>query len=245
MKKLFAISIIPILTFLSSCSIFQAKINDNYRQDDLNPAVIDSLDRFTNDAYKMNPNYTNDLIVALIRKNTLNIKTAKENVKILINILSVKNSDHIDEKWILSHLDTKQQGEYRRDFPDGLPIKQSIDNVIQNHTLFKDSVTCKAEEVDAHWAYFSATGDTKAIEKMFKSISHFYSGNTCCIRCLEWSIPNRAIQNKDVYDKLVEIRDAKCNSVANLQECKDHYRQRYIPPVSECEWRYQDFFNFK
>lgn len=193
----------------------------------------------------MNPNYTNDLIVALIRKNTLNIKTAKENVKILINILSVKNSDHIDEKWILSHLDTKQQGEYRRDFPDGLPIKQSIDNVIQNHTLFKDSVTCKAEEVDAHWAYFSATGDTKAIEKMFKSISHFYSGNTCCIRCLEWSIPSRAIQNKDVYDKLVEIRDAKCNSVENLQECKDHYRQRYIPPVSECEWRYQDFFNFK
>jgi len=150
MKKVFIIFIAPILTLLSSCSLFQAKINDNYKRDDLNPVVIDSLIRFTNDAYKMNPSYTNDLIVALIRQNTLNVETAKENVKILINILSVKNNDYFDENWILSHLDNKQQKEYHRDFPDGLPIKKSINNVIQNHPLFKDSVTCKAEEVDAH-----------------------------------------------------------------------------------------------
>ena len=243
MKKSFAI-IIPILTLLSSCSLFQPKINDNYKRDDLNPAVVDSLNQFANDAYKMSPSYTNDLIVALIRQNSLNVETTKENVKILINILSIKNNNYIDEKWILSHLDTKQQKEYRRDFPDGLPIKKSINNVIQNHPLFKDSVTCKAEEVDAHWAYFSATGDTKAIEKMSKSITHFYSGNTCCISCLEWSLPSRAIQNKDVYDKLIEISDAKCESSKNPQECKNHFNQRYIPPVSECEWRYQDFFKF-
>lgn len=243
MKKSFAI-IIPILTLLSSCSLFQPKINDNYKRDDLNPAVVDSLNQFANDAYKMSPSYTNDLIVALIRQNSLNVETAKENVKILINILSIKNNNYIDEKWILSHLDTKQQKEYRRDFPDGLPIKKSINNVIQNHPLFKDSVTCKAEEVDAHWAYFSATGDTKAIEKMSKSITHLYSGNTCCISCLEWSLPSRAIQNKDVYDKLIEISDAKCASSKNPQECKNHFNQRYIPPVSECEWRYQDFFKF-
>ena len=135
MKKSFAI-IIPILTLLSSCSLFQPKINDNYKRDDLNPAVVDSLNQFANDAYKMSPSYTNDLIVALIRQNSLNVETAKENVKILINILSIKNNNYIDEKWILSHLDTKQQKEYRRDFPDGLPIKKSINNVIQNHPLF-------------------------------------------------------------------------------------------------------------
>ncbi len=245
MKTPVFIPLILVAFIISSCSLFQAKINEDFKRDDLNPAVVDSLDRFTNDAYKMNPKYTNELIVALIRSNSLHVTTAKENVKILINILSVQNSNYIDESWILAHLDTKQQKDYHREFPAGLPAQQSIEAIVQSHPLFQDSITCKAEEVDAHWAYFSATGNTKVIEKMFNSISHFYSGNTCCIRCLEWSIPSRAIQNKDVYDKLIEIRDAKCNSAENSQECKDHYRQRYIPPVSECEWRYQDFFNFK
>ena len=227
---------------LSGCSLFQAKINEDFKRDDLAPAVADSLQLFTNDAYKMNPLYTNDLIVALIRQNTLNVKTAKEYIKILINILSIKNHNYIDEKWILSHLDSKQQKDFNREFPAGLPAKQSIDEIIQNHPLFQDSITCKAEEVDAHWAYFSATGDTKAIEKMKKSL--YVSGIPCCFNCLEWSLPSRATQNKDVYDKLVEIRDRNCTTAKDPQNCVTFYNQRFIPPVSECNWRYSETFKF-
>ena len=158
---------------LYGCSLFQAKLNEDYKRDDLKSAVVDSLDRFANDAYKMNPNYTNDFIVALIRRNALNVATSKEYVKILINILSIRNSDYINESWILKHLDSKQQKEYHRDFPDGLPARQSIDDIVQNSPFFKDTITCKAEEVDAHWAYFSATGDTKAVEKMKKTLYVF------------------------------------------------------------------------
>lgn len=220
---------------LSGCSLFQAKINEDFKRDDLAPAVADSLQLFTNDAYKMNPLYTNDLIVALIRQNTLNVKTAKEYIKILINILSIKNHNYIDEKWILSHLDSKQQKDYHREFPAGLPAQQGIEDIVQSHPLFQDTITCKAEEVDAHWAYFSATGDTKAIEKMKNSL--YIPGIPCCFSCLEWSLPSRASQNKDVYDKLIEIRDRNCAIAEDPQYCFDYYNNRFIPAVSDCQWR--------
>ena len=242
MKSPVFIPLILATIVISGCSLFQAKINEDYKRDDLNPAVVDSLEQFTNDAYKMNPQYTNDLIVALIRQNTLNVATSKENIKILTNILSIKNKNYIDESWILNHLDSKQQKDFNREFPAGLPAKQSIDEIIQNHPLFQDTITCKAEEVDAHWAYFSATGDTKAIEKMKKSL--YVSGIPCCFNCLEWSLPSRATQNKDVYDKLVEIRDRNCSTAKDPQNCVTFYNQRFIPPVSECNWRYSETFKF-
>lgn len=239
MKKQVIPSLFLAAIILSSCSLFQAKFNENIKRDDLAPAVADSLEHFTNDAYKMNPQYTNDLIVALIRQNTLNVKTAKEYVKILINILSIRNHNYIDEKWILSHLDSKQQKDYHREFPAGVPIQQGIEDFVQSHPLFQDTITCKAEEVDAHWAYFSATGDTKAVEKMKKSL--YVPGIPCCFSCLEWSLPSRATQNKDVYDKLTEIRDRNCATAEDPQYCIDYYNNRFIPPISDCQWRNLEF----
>ena len=102
MKKSIIISSIIAAIVLSSCSLFKAKFNEDFKRDDLNPIVVDSLEQFENDAYKMNPQYTNDLIVAIIRQNTLNVETAKENVKILFHLLSIRNRDYFDENLILS-----------------------------------------------------------------------------------------------------------------------------------------------
>lgn len=234
MKKSIIISSIIAAILLSSCSLFQAKIKEDFKRDDLNPIVVDSLEQFENDAYKMNPQYTNDLIVAIIRQNTLNVETAKEYVKILFHLLSIRNRDYFDEKWILNKLEPNQQKDYHREFPSGLPAQHTIDDYVQSHPLFQDSVTCKAEEVDAHWAYFSATGDTKAIDKMRRS--YYVPGIPCCFSCLEWSIPSRAMQNKDVYDKLIEMRDNRCAKVKDPEFCIS-YEERFIPAVSDCQWR--------
>ena len=137
MKIQFLLSLILTIIAISGCSIFQAKINEDFKHDDLNPVVVDSLERFINDAYKMDPKYTNELIVALVRSNSLDVTTTKENVKILVSILSVRNSSYIDESWILAHLDYKQQNVYRKNFPDGLPVRQSIDETVQNSPFFK------------------------------------------------------------------------------------------------------------
>jgi hypothetical protein len=59
----------------------------------LAPSVVDSLELFSNNAYKMNPEYTNDYVIAIIRQNTLNVETAKEHEKIQFHLPNIRNRD--------------------------------------------------------------------------------------------------------------------------------------------------------
>ncbi len=234
MRKVSLIALVLAILFLSGCGLFQAKINDNFKRDDLNPAVVDSINVFSNDAYKMDPRYTNDFFVAIIRMNLLNVETAKDNMVILFDILSIRNKDYLDINWIMSHLDSKQQKDFNKIFPSGLPRYKNTEEVIRDNKYFADTVTCKPVEVDAHWAYFSATGDTKIIEKIEKS-RHVY-GTPCCFDCVEWSLPSRAAQSKEVYDKMIEIRDKHCAKTKDPDYCISYYNERLIPPKSYCKW---------
>jgi len=235
MRKKTAFFLVLVAIILSSCSLFQAEINDNYKRDDLSPAVIDSMGYFITAAYKMDPKYTNDLIIASFRQNALNVKNTKIYAQLLINLLSVKNKAFIDEEYILQHLDSDQQKDYRRTYPSGLPSKQSIDEIILNNPYFENTITCEGEEIDSHWAYFAATGDTKIIEKLENTL---YARNvSCCFDCLGQSLANRAAWNKDVYDKLIQIRDKHCSSAKNFNTCIEYYNNWYIPPISKCDWR--------
>ena len=83
-------------------------------------------------------------------------------------------------------------------------------------------------------AYFSATGDTKVIEKIEKTM-HVYD-RLCCFECLQNSLLFRSVKNRDVYDKLVEIRDTTCEKAPNPTVCAAYYNNRYIPPANECAW---------
>ena len=64
-------------------------------------AVIDSIIA----AYKIDPKYTNDLIIASFRQNALNVK----NKRYTPNFYKRKNKAFIDEEYILEHLDSDQQ----------------------------------------------------------------------------------------------------------------------------------------
>lgn len=235
MQKRAIIPLIIITVQISSCSLFQARINEDYKRDDLAPAVIDSMGYFILDAYKMNPQYTNDFIIASIRQNALNVRNTRIYAQTLINILGKRNSAFIDENYILSHLDSEQKKTYHREYPSGLPSKQSIEEIVQNNPYFENSITCEGEEIDSHWAYFSATGDTKVIDKIESSL-HVYNMQ-CCFDCLRHTLIDRAALNKDVYEKLIQIRDKYCASVKNTDKCINNYNNWYIPPVSQCEWR--------
>ena len=107
MKKLLLSFALTALVF-SGCSLFKPKIEENFKRDDLKPALADSVDIFVGEAYRMNPEYTNDFIVALIRANTLNVENARVYYPTLINLISLKNRDKLDEDWIMSHLEPKE-----------------------------------------------------------------------------------------------------------------------------------------
>ena len=234
MKKTTLLSLILAILVLSGCALFKPKLNENFKRDDLTPALADSVDLFIGEVYRMKPEYTNELIVAIIRANTLNVENARVYYPTLINLISLKNRNYLDENWIMSHLEEKEQKDFQRVFPTGFPVQQSISKFIQGSEFFMDSVTCEGEDIDAHWAYFSATGDTKVIEKIEKTMSVY--NRQCCFECLQNTLLFRSIKNKDVYDKLVEIRDKKCAKAPNPAGCAEYYNNRYIPPREQCDW---------
>lgn len=229
MKKRLYLSFVLAILVLSSCALFKPKFNENFKRDDLTPAVADSLDIFFGETYKMKPEYTNELIVALIRANTLNLEQTSVYVPTLINLISLKNSDYLDENWIMSHLEEKEKKDFQRVFPKGFPKQQSISKLIQGNEFFMDSVTCTPEDVDAHWAYFAATGDIKVIDKIEKTLS--VHDRKCCFGCIRHGLWFRAATNKDVYDKLVDIRATKCPTAPDPARCAS-----YIPRVDDCAW---------
>lgn len=51
-------------------------------------------------------------------------------------------------------------------------------------------------EVDATWAWFSATGNTEALNRF---ITNYLKNPDTCKECIEWSYPTNYLQNKDVY----------------------------------------------
>lgn len=233
MKKILLSFALTALVF-SGCSLFKPKFAETIKEDDLKPALVDSLDLFVGEAYRMNPEYTNDFIVALIRKNTLNVENARIYYPTLINLISLKNRDKLDENWIMSHLEPKEQEDFHRVFPSGFPARQSISKYIQSEELFSDSVTCEGEQVDAHWAYFSVTGNTDVIEKIEKTMRVY--DRRCCFECLHETLVLRAVMNKDVYDKLIEIRDRDCAKAPNPAGCANYFNNQYIPPQEQCAW---------
>ena len=90
MTKLLSISFILTILLLSSCASVKPQINENFKRDDLNPALADSVDLFIGEAYRMNPEYTNDFIVAIIRANTLNVENARVYYPTLISLISLE-----------------------------------------------------------------------------------------------------------------------------------------------------------
>ena len=87
MTKQLYLSFVLAILVLSSCAFFKPKINENFKRDDLTPALADSVDLFIGEAYRMKPEYTNELIVAIIRANTLNVENARVYYPTLINRL--------------------------------------------------------------------------------------------------------------------------------------------------------------
>lgn len=217
MKKIALLTVLTALA-ITGCGLFQAKINMDYKRDDLNQAVVDSLDVFVNDYYKMNPEYTNDFIVAYIRLNTLNAENVKVIAPTSLKLFATKNKDYVKEDWIKEHLDKGLLKDFQKALPQGLTTYNSIEEIVSSDTLLSHAQVCSTHEMDANWALFSATGNTEVIDKLLDS--RFIMGRACYFSVLEWSLYSRATQNKEVYDKITQ---------------RPH-SERITPPLHECRW---------
>jgi hypothetical protein len=177
-----------LLASLVLASCFSApKINEEFNKSDLSANLVDSLDVYTNSLYKMPKAYTNDYIIATIRMNALNVEYAKIPVIIQLNLLAAANASEYNFDYIKERLSDREMNEFISIFPDSLIKRHSIDDEKSRHKILAEQLTCKPEIVDAHWAEYSVTGDSRIIDKMIGSIR---PDVPCCITCIEWSVPS-------------------------------------------------------
>ena len=240
MKKPNKMLIVLLISYLASCALNKSsKINNEIYTDDLNSSLqdSDSLMFYSNAAYRLNPNYTNDLIIALIRQNTLSVKSSKPYVAALIDMLSIQNKNEFNIDSIRGKLNSEQLAIFNKVFANGTTHAKTIKEYEnENEILSRDSI-CYPEDVDMHWAEFSATGDRRIISKIIEP-SRIISERLrkegsvvvkCCIDCVDWSVKSQAIYNKDVYDYLVHLQDSL--DPINKREYKN-----LIPDSAEVYW---------
>jgi hypothetical protein len=204
-----------------------AKVNMDFPKNDLNNDLVDSIEFYSNAAYRLKPELTNDLIVALVRMNTLAVPSSKEFVKIEITMIAIRNKQYIDESKIRNKLTKDELDQLDKTFPGGLVGHETIDQVVSGNEYLSQNLTCSPQIVDAHWAWFSATGDTRVIDKLIESSK--VKNTPCCFSCIEWSIPSQAKSNEDVYKYLIEFKK-------NLGEKSQQWFSRYVPDLRECDW---------
>jgi hypothetical protein len=204
------------------------KVIVNFNKDGLNNTVTDSISFYTNAAYKIHPEYSNDFIVSLIRMNLLNVPQTEENMNLLIELIAIKNRAYINEVEIKSKLTKNEVSSFGRAFPNGLNINKTVAEIVQNDERLNGKFACPPEIVDAHWAWFSGTGDTNIISKLIESSKVL--NTPCCFDCIEWSVPNQATQNEDVYNFLISRQN-------QLSEKQREWFSRFIPSKSACRWK--------
>ena len=213
-----------LISILYGCT---PKVIVNFNKDGLNNIVTDSISFYTNAAYKISPEYSNDFVVSLVRMNVLNVPKTAENVKLLIELIAIKNQAHINDLEIKSKLTKNETSSFVRAFPNGLNSNKTVAEIVKNDKRLNAKLACSPEIVDAHWSWFSATGDTAIIGKLIESSK--VKNTPCCFGSIEWSVPSQATQNEDVYNYLISRQN-------QLSETKRKWFSRFIPSKNECKW---------
>ncbi|MGL1934200.1 MAG: hypothetical protein OCD01_04240 [Fibrobacterales bacterium] len=210
-----------LIVFLVSCAgLYQAKLNKDFKNEDLPAEFNSQFNEYANALYKMPKVYTDPYVISIYRMNSLNVENYKIPAKLTLELLSSVNSENINCDNIKSKLTSNEVMDYENNFPFGMCQQEPLDAILSKYNELNDSIAYTPQKVDAHWAWFSATGDMKIIDKLVKSAG--VVGVPCCLRCLEWSIPSMAYHNDDIYNYLVEYNE-------KLPEQSRSWFKRFIP----------------
>ncbi len=220
------LTICVLLLSLTNCSM-KPKFNDDYKKTDLIKAVADSADYYVTKLYEMPTEYTNDLIVSMVRVNAIEVETSKVPITIALHLLATKNKSEVDTAVIHSKLTNREWAKYLKAFPDALIKNHSVEQEIRKHQILANELTCEPPVMDAHWAQFSVTGDLTIVDKMIDS--YRVVNTPCYFDVLQWSIAAQAAENRDVYDYLITKK-------SKAKQSNQGWYERFIPEKRYCKW---------
>jgi len=183
----------------------QRKYEIGYRADDLNQDFVKDFKRNSNYFYKFEPQYSVDYMVSIVRMNVFSLPTTENLGQILLSFGLIGKEKFFDCNVFYSKLSAEE--------------KKLVDSKRENHPFicrnpaftsgsaldsFAQVLSVQINDyrtADAHWAWFSATGDTEPLKRL---IDNYLYNSKACINCIEWSYPSNARQNEDVENYLLK-----------------------------------------
>jgi len=150
--------------------------------------------------YKIEDEKLTDVLIEFVNADVLSKKNSRYLGEILLSLAPVGREQYFDCERFYSSIGEQRTKLVRQRMQPYLFLcadgRFTEDAALGKFsTVLKRSIT-QPYEVDATWAWFSATGNTEALNRF---ITNYLRNPNTCHQCIEWSYSTNYRLNEDVY----------------------------------------------
>ena len=210
--------ILGILWLISfACTPAHNGIRTNYRTDDLDPDFVREFRVNSNYLYKLDPKYSVDYMVSLVRANVFSSGSTRSIGEIVLSFGLIGKEAFFDCKRFFSMLTEEERGTVQSRMAHHPFVCRNTgytaDEALASFPVALSRDINDPNTADSHWAWFGATGNTEPLKRF---LDNYLYNPKACYSCIRWSYSSNARQNQDVKRYLVEYRSGKEGSDAEI-----------------------------
>ena len=153
--------------------------------------------------YKIENEKITDVLIEFVNTDILSNSNARYIGEILLSLVPVGREQYFDCNRFYETIG-EQRAKLVREKMTSYLFKCTNGKYSEKDALEKLSGVLKPSitepyEIDAAWAWFSATGNTEALNRF---ITNYLRNPDTCHKCIEWSYSTNYLLNEDVYTYL-------------------------------------------
>ncbi|TQV89652.1 hypothetical protein [Aliikangiella coralliicola] len=165
----------------------------------------ESLLRHAQSVYKLDDSKLTDFLIEVVNMDVLEGNKTKFVGEVILSLAPVEREEFFDCKRFYNEIGETRAKAVNEKMTHYLfackdPHYTERDALEKLSKVLKTDIT-HPYEVDATWAWFSATGNTGALKRF---LENYLKNENTCHRCIEWSYASNYKQNQDVYLYLKE-----------------------------------------
>jgi hypothetical protein len=181
-----------------------------YKTDDLNPDFVKEFKINSGYFYKFDPGYSVDYMVSMVRMKASSSPVQEDTDAILLSFGLIGKEKYFDCNAFYAKL-SAEETELVESMMKGHPFicrspHYTVDAALASFPEAFAGQINTYRSVDAHWAWFDATGDTEPLKRL---LDNYLYNPGICADCIKWSYSYNVIHNTDVKNYLLKYMNGK------------------------------------
>jgi len=184
--------------------------NPIYKKDDLADNIDKIVNKYGQSFYQLPDKYIADFFLSLVRQKAFEHPWSVSTSEILLSFGLINKKDQFNCNDFFLKLEENQREKLREQmnkYPfvckDSNYSEQDAFNAFEK--VLPQNINTN-EAADAHWAWYSATGNSAILKRI---LDNYLNNQEACINCIEWSYPSIAQENSDVKNYLLGYMEDK------------------------------------